>query len=367
MRQSPSLQERKRFKLPGGENSTVLTVMIGFFAAVILIQLFTSMAAGAVEYPSFISPENLLNIMMQVSVAGIMAMGMAMVMIGGGIDLSVGMLASFVALFIAKGTIDWGLGLGLSIVLVIIIAVAMETAMGLAISRLNVEPFIITLGGMITFRGVALLICNSQEISIQGALEPLKANLIDGAKGMSGLALVIPIYVLVFLAATVIIWWLMKYTKYGRRVYAVGANKNAAYLAGINVKNVVMSTYSLNGLLVAIAAIMLLARVNTAIITIGQYYEIDVIAATVVGGVAMSGGKGNIWGVFIGAIFLGTIANAMNIMRLQSEWQYVAKGMIIIAVVSAGAIVARSQARGEQKRRLRADAAKSLEGTKEHP
>ena len=270
------------------------------------------------------------------------------------------MLASFVALFLAKGTMDWGLGLPASIVIVIILAVAMEAAMGLAISRLNVEPFIITLGGMITFRGIALLICNSQEISIQGALEPLKANLIEGAKAPSGLALVIPVYVIVFLAITVFIWWLMKYTKYGRRVYAVGANKNAAYLAGIGVKNVILSTYAVNGLLVSVAAMMLLARVNTAIITIGQNLEIDVIAATVVGGVAMSGGKGNIWGTFIGAIFLGAIANAMNIMRLQSEWQFVAKGMIIIAVVSAGAYVANSKARGIQKRRLK-EAAKTSE------
>ena len=361
MRQSPVQQGKKKFKfLGGGENSTVLTVMIGFFAAVILLQLFTSIADGQIEYPSFISPENLLNIMMQVAVVGIMAMGMSMVMIGGGIDLSVGMLASFVALFLAKGTMDWGLGLPASIVIVIILAVAMEAAMGLAISRLNVEPFIITLGGMITFRGIALLICNSQEISIQGALEPLKANLIEGARAPSGLALVIPVYVIVFLAITVFIWWLMKYTKYGRRVYAVGANKNAAYLAGIGVKNVILSTYALNGLLVSVAAMMLLARVNTAIITIGQNLEIDVIAATVVGGVAMSGGKGNIWGTFIGAIFLGAIANAMNIMRLQSEWQFVAKGMIIIAVVSAGAYVANSKARGIQKRRLK-EAAKTSE------
>jgi len=333
--------------------------MVGFFIAVILVQIFSSVSDGALEYPSFISPENLLNILMQVSVVGIMAMGMSVVMIGGGIDLSVGMLASFVTLFLAKGTVDWGMGLIPSLITVIILAVVFEAAMGLAISRLNVEPFIITLGGMITFRGVALLIGNSIEVSIWGALDPLKANLIEGAKGPSGLALVIPIYVLVFFAITIIIWWLMKYTKYGRRVYAVGANKNAAYLAGIGVKNMVLSTYALNGLLVAVAAIMLLARVNTAIITIGQNLEIDVIAATVVGGVAMSGGKGNIWGTFIGAIFLGAIANAMNIMRLQSEWQFVAKGIIIIAVVSAGAYVAARQARGQQRRQLKEEAAKT--------
>jgi ribose/xylose/arabinose/galactoside ABC-type transport system permease subunit len=114
-----------------------------------------------------------------------------------------------------------------------------------------------------------------------------------------------------------------------------------------------MSTYALNGFLVAIAAIMLLARVNTAIITVGQNLEIDVIAATVVGGVAMSGGKGNILGTFVGAILLGSIANAMNILRLQSEWQFVAKGVIIIVAVTAGAIVQARQARAQLMRQIK--------------
>lgn len=359
MKQSPVPQDRKRFALFGrGENSTVLMIMVCFFVAVIVLQLLTSAAAGAVEYPSFISPENLLNILTQVAVVGTMAMGMTVVMVGGGIDLSVGMLTSFVTLFLAKGVIDWGMSMTAAIVTVLILAVVFESAMGLAISRLSVEPFIVTLGGMITFRGIALLICNSQEVSIQGMLNPLKSNLIEGVKGPSGLALVIPVFVIIFLAITVFIWWLLKYTKYGRRVYAVGANRNAAYLAGINVKNIILSTYALNGLIVGVAAICLLARINTANITNGQNLEIDVIAATVVGGVAMSGGKGNIWGTFIGAILLATIANAMNIMRLQSEWQYVAKGMIIIAAVCAGAIFAAAQKRSANLKQIKEAAVK---------
>jgi len=349
MKQSSVPQEKRGFALFGrGENTNILMITIFFFVVISVVQLILSAVSGKVVYPSFITPVNLLNILMQVACVGIMAMGMTVVMIGGGIDLSVGMLTSFVAIFIAKAFIDWDISLPIAIITSIVIAVIFETGMGLVISRLKVEPFIITLGGMIAFRGIALLICNSQEISTEGALSFLKANLIEGAKDpVSGLSLSIPIYVIVFLVITFVMWWLLKYTKYGRRVYAVGANRNAAYLAGIGVKNIVLSTYALNGFLVSIAAIMLLARVNTAIITIGQNLEIDVIAATVVGGVALSGGKGNIWGTFIGAILLGTIANAMNILRLQSEWQFVVKGIIIIAAISAGAIVAaRSQERG---------------------
>ncbi|MDZ7838816.1 MAG: ABC transporter permease [Actinomycetota bacterium] len=288
--------------------------------------------------------------MMQVAAVGIMTTGMAVVMIGGGIDLSVGMLVSLVGLYFAKSFMDWDFPLAAAIGSIVVIAVLLEAGMGWIISRFKVESFIITLGGMIAFRGIALLICRSQEVSTQGILDPLKANLIEGARSLQALILNFPVYVVVFLVITVVMWWLLKYTKYGRRVYAVGANREAAYLAGIGVKNVMMSTYALNGFLVSIAAFMLLARVNTAIITIGQNLEIDVIAATVVGGVALSGGKGNIWGTFIGAILLGTIANAMNILRLQSEWQYVAKGIIIIAAVTAGAIV---QARSQKAKQLR--------------
>ncbi|MDD3776200.1 MAG: ABC transporter permease [Actinomycetota bacterium] len=351
MKQSPEPERRKGFALFGrGENSTVLMITIFFFIAIVLIQVITSAVAGGVTYPSFISPVNLLNIFMQVAAVGIMAMGMSVVMIGGGIDLSVGMLVSLVALYFAKAFRDWNYPVAVAIASIVVIAILLETAMGWIISRFKVEPFIITLGGMIAFRGIALLICRSQEISTQGILNPLKANLIEGAKGPSGLSLTIPVYVIVFLVITVIMWWLLKYTKYGRRVYAVGANRNAAYLAGIDVKNIMMSTYALNGFLVSIASFMLLARVNTAIITVGQNLEIDVIAATVVGGVALSGGKGNIWGTFIGAILLGSIANAMNILRLQSEWQFVAKGIIIIAAVTAGAIV---QARSQRMKQIR--------------
>jgi ribose/xylose/arabinose/galactoside ABC-type transport system permease subunit len=352
MNQLPVNQERKKFALFGrGENSTVIMMLVFFLIAIVVVQLIMGAVSGEFGYPTFISPVNLINILMQVAAVGMMAMGMTVIMIGGGIDLSVGMLTSLVAIYLAKTIMDWNVPMWIAIVTVIILAVLLEVIMGFIISRFKVEPFIITLGGMIAFRGIALLICNSQEISTEGRFSVLKDNLIEGVRDpVTDLSLSLPIYLLAFFTITIIIWWLMKYTKYGRRVYAVGANRDAAYLAGIDVKNIVMSTYALNGLIVGIAAIMLLARVNTAIITVGQNLEIDVIAATVVGGVALSGGKGNIWGTFLGAILLGSIANAMNILRLQSEWQFVAKGVIIIAAVAAGAAVQERQARAIQMR-----------------
>ena len=331
---------KMKFEFRWNANMNVLVIWLAFIVVIVFVQLIYLMPN---EYPTMIAPANITNILAQVSATGIMAMGMAMVMIAGGIDLSVGMLTSFVVLYAAKSFIDFGLSLQMAIITAIIFAVAFESGMGFIISRLNVEPFIITLGGMICFRGVALLVVRSQEVSIWGALDPLKNSVISETRDPAGLIVNIPPYIFIFLAIVVFIWILMRFSKYGRRIYAVGANRQAAYLAGIDVKNIIFSTYMINGLLVSIAAIILLARVNTAIISVGQNREIDVIAAAVVGGVALSGGKGNIWGVFIGTLLMGTIENGMNMLRINAEWQYVAKGLIIIGAVSAAAIVASMQ------------------------
>ena len=337
---------KRKFEFHWNANLNVLVIWIVFVIIITLVQVISLMPG---RYPTMIAPANMTNILAQVSATGIMAMGMAMVMIAGGIDLSVGMLTSFVVLYAAKSHIDYGLSLQAALITAVIFAVAFEAGMGFVISRLSVEPFIITLGGMICFRGVALLVVHSQEISMKGAMDPLKNSVIQEVRDPAGLVINVPPYIFIFLAITVLIWIVMRFSKYGRRIYAVGANRQAAYLAGIDVKNIVFSTYIINGLLVSVAALILLARVNTAIISVGQNKEIDVIAAAVVGGVAMSGGKGSIWGVFIGALLMGTIENGMNMLRINAEWQYVAKGLIIIGAVSVAAIVASMQTRRQMR------------------
>ncbi|HUX42599.1 MAG TPA: ABC transporter permease [Rectinemataceae bacterium] len=325
----PRLSPFKRY-----ENFTVLTIFASFVIIIVLLQLVMT---GGSKFPTFISPVNILNVMQQVGVPGIVAVGMTMVMISGGIDLSVGMLASLVSIITALGISKWQLGVFPSILLGIGSAVFLETLMGFIISRVKVEPFIITLGGMITFQGIALLLCNSREVIMNGELNFIKMNLIDGAKDpVTKLNLVIPPYVVIFLIIALLAGILLKRTKYGRRIYAVGNNPNAAFLAGINVKRMRLSVYALMGLLVGIGAVMLLARINVGIITLGQGLEIDTIAMVVIGGTALKGGKGNILGTLIGVFFLGSIGNAMNLLRLPSEVQFVAKGLVIIIAVSAG-------------------------------
>jgi ribose/xylose/arabinose/galactoside ABC-type transport system permease subunit len=333
------------------ENLTVLSIFVGFVVIIVLWQLIMT---GGHRFPTFISPVNILNILQQVGVPGIVAVGMTMVMISGGIDLSVGMLASLVSIVTALGISKWHLGVASSILIGILTAIVLETLMGYIISRTKVEPFIITLGGMISFQGIALLLSNSREVIMKGELDFFKFNLIQGAKDpISGLNLIIPPYVLIFFLIALLAGLLLNYTKYGRRIYAVGTNPNAAYLAGINVRNMKLSVYMIMGLLVGIGAVMLLSRVNTGIITLGQGLEIDSIAMVVIGGTALKGGKGNIVGTLIGVFFLGSIGNAMNMLRLPSEVQFVAKGLVVIIAVSAGDVSTRVSEFMSRRKELR--------------
>ena len=316
------------------ENLTVLSIFASFVVIVVVVQLITT---GGSRFPTFISPVNIVNILQQVAVPGIVAISMTMVMVSGGIDLSVGMLASLVSIIVALGISQWRLGVGSSVLLGVASAVALETAMGFIISRTRIEPFIITLGGMISFQGIALLLSNSREVVMKGELNFLTMNLVEGARDpVTGLILRVPPYVVAFFVIALIGGLLLTYTKYGRRIYAVGTNPRAAFLAGIDVRNMRLSVYMIQGLLVGIGATMLLARINTGIITLGQGLEIDTIAMVVIGGTALSGGKGNVVGTLIGVLFLGSIANAMNMLRLPSEVQFLAKGLIVIIAVSTG-------------------------------
>lgn len=345
------------------ENLTVFSIFASFVVIVVLVQLIST---GGSRFPTFISPVNVVNILQQVAVPGIVAVSMTMVMISGGIDLSVGMLASLVSIVVSLGISKWQFGVGPSILLGVASAIVLETIMGFIISRTRIEPFIITLGGMISFQGIALLLSNSREVVMQGELNFLTTNLAEGARDpVTGLILRIPPYVVAFFVIMLIGGLLLTYTKYGRRIYAVGTNPRAAFLAGIDVRNIRLSVYMIQGLLVGIGATMLLARINTGIITLGQGLEIDTIAMVVIGGTALSGGKGNILGTLIGVLFLGSIANAMNLLRLPSEVQFLVKGLVVIVAVTAGDVssqISDFRALRREKARARTVAATTRKG-----
>ena len=210
------------------------------------------------------------------------------------------------------------------------VGVGLQLLMGWIISRTKIEPFIISLGFMSIYRGFTYLITNGREITIIGKIEFLQSVVFRLDK------FVVTVPIVLFIALTIIVALVVKYTKFGRRVYAVGGNENAAYLAGINVKNFKLLIYGINGLFVTIASMTLLARLGTGAPVMGLGKEIEVIAAVVVGGTAMSGGKGNIWGAVFGVLVLGIISNALNILGVSPHYQFIISGLLIIFAVIVG-------------------------------
>ncbi len=306
------------------ENTPILLVLVVMIVVVVIVEYFLK---GRVN---FLSGMNISNVLLQVSVTGIFALGMTMVMISGGIDLSIGNMLSFLGTGMAYLMKSAKWGETETILIALVVGIGLQLLMGLIISRTKIEPFIVSLGFMSIYRGFTYLITNGREITIIGKLDFLQAVVFRVNK------FVVTVPIVIFIVLTIIVALVVKYTKFGRRVYAVGGNENAAYLAGINVKNFKLLIYGINGLFVTIASMTLLARLGTGAPVMGFGKEIEVIAAVVVGGTAMSGGKGNIWGAVFGVLVLGIISNALNILGVSPHYQFIISGLLIIFAVVVG-------------------------------
>jgi len=249
----------------------------------------------------------------------------------GGIDLSIGHLMGFIGVLMAYLIKADYLPIWSIMLIGMSMAIGCELLMGLIISRTKLESFIVSLGFMSIYQGLIYLITNGREISIGnkfGFIGKTSINITSNFKIFSS--------VIFYILLTVIIWLAIKYTKFGRRLYFVGGNESAAFLAGIGVKNFKLWVYGLNGFFVAIASMIMISRLSTGGPNMGQGKEIDVIASVVVGGTAMSGGKGNVWGSLIGVILLGCISNALNILGVNPYYQYIMKGGLIVLSVFVG-------------------------------
>ena len=273
--------------------------------------------------PVFLSARNLMNIMLQISVLGTVAAGMSIVMISGGIDLSVGSLISFVGSMTAL-MIRGGVSEPLAVMVVLLIAIATSAVSGLIIARSRAEPFIITLGLMSIYNGLALLITRGNNVGLSSKFEFL---------GRGRLLGVIPIPVIVLLVINVVIAYLLKYLKLGRRMYSIGGNAEACYLAGIRVKTTKVFIYAMNGFITGIAAMVLLSRLGSASPIMGNGFEMQSIAACVIGGISLSGGSGKVLGSFLGVLLLGVISNSFNIVGVPSFFQNIFLGLVIIVAV----------------------------------
>ena len=273
--------------------------------------------------PSFITPSNLVNILKQASINGILAFGMMFVIISGGFDMSVGSTVAFSGILAAMlGQGNNPLVLALIAALLAGLGVGLINGVGVAVGEL--PPFIMTLGTMTAVRGLALLASNGKPVI--GMSEPYKAIAAGSIAGIPMLA--------VFLIIVIIICsFVLAKTVYGRRVYACGGNLQAAKVAGINTTAIRISTFAIAGFLAGLCGFLMTSRVTIGQPTAAESYEMDAITACVVGGVSMTGGVGKPWGVVVGTLLITVIANGLDILGVSSHWQKIVKGLIIVLAV----------------------------------
>ncbi len=275
--------------------------------------------------PGFLTAGNLLNVLRQVSINALIAFGMTFVILTGGIDLSVG---STLALSSAVSAMMMANGLDplLAVLVGLVIGALLGAVNGLVIAKGKVAPFIATLATMTIFRGITLVLLDGRPVSglSDGGFFDLMGK---------GYLLGIPIPAVLMMITFVILFIILKQTTVGRRVYAVGGNEEAAILSGIKADRIKVLVYSLTGMLSAFAGMILTSRLSSAQPTAGNAYELDAIAAVVLGGTSLSGGKGKIVGTLIGALIIGVLNNGLNLIGVSSFFQQVVKGSVILLAV----------------------------------
>jgi len=279
---------------------------------------------AAILSSTFLEPRNIINVLRQSSINAIIAAGMTLVILTGGIDLSVGSVLALSSTTMGLFMIHHHMGSVGAILLALAVSCLVGIVNGLVITRMNVPPFIATLGMMSIARGAALELTKgypqfglNQDFRFLGAgeLGPIPWPVI----------ITIILYMLVSL--------LLRYTKVGLYAYAIGGNEQAALFSGINVQRYKLVLYTLCGLLAGIAGIVLSARLDSAQPIVGEGFELDAVAAVVIGGTSLFGGEGTIWGTLIGALIMGIIRNLMNLMEVSAFWQRIVIGIVIILAV----------------------------------
>lgn len=277
----------------------------------------------AIVAPNFVSQDNMLNIMRQVSVSGIIAFGVLFTIIIAGIDLSVGAVAALVGVITAK-LINEEVALPLAIAAGLGTGVLIGLINALAIDKLGIPPFIVTLAGLQSFRGLALLTTGAQ--SLAGIPQVLK----DFARGQ---LFGVPNLFLAMIVIGVTLHLVLRFTRTGRYLYAMGSSIEATRRVGINVTAMTIVAYVTSALMASIAGLLLISRLSVATPTAAMGYELSAIAAVVVGGASLFGGRGTVLGTFVGALLFVTIGNGANLLGVDPFWEMVVAGLLIAVVV----------------------------------
>ena len=292
----------------------------------VLIMLLVASVFGCM-HSRFLTPDNFLNILKQNSHYGVLAAGVCFAILLGGIDISIGSVLAFAgavsALIVSTGN---------SVVLAILAAIAIGAAAGLMngvfIARFKLQPMIVTLATMSIFRGATLVLTNGKSFAI--GKTPGSLIFKEIGQGTVGF---LPVPVILLLIVYIVIFYILNKTAFGRHVYAIGGNEDAARLSGINVGRAKILAHVMCGLLAGVAGIMVTARVASATPTAGNGYEMDAIAAAVIGGISLRGGEGHVLFTIVGAIIIGMLNNILNLMNVSSYYQTIIKGVVILIAV----------------------------------
>ncbi len=303
-----------------GKKLLKYTSRYGIYIAFLLLFTFLTIAS-----PVFLTHTNIINIIRQISVVGIIAVGMTYVIITGGIDLSVSAIVALAGVITTSMLRkDNPQSLMLAIGVGLLVGVACGAFSGLFITKLKVPPFIATLATMTIVKGLTYIYTDGRPIT------GLSEGFIHIGRGSVGF---MPILVIIYLGVVVVGAFFLRLTKFGRYVLAVGGNEKAASISGVNTVSVKFSCYVLNGFCAALAGILLASRIQTGQPASGSGYELDAITAAVIGGASLSGGVGNILGSVVGMLIIGTMTNGLDLLNVSSYYQQVIKGIIILVAV----------------------------------
>ena len=332
-----------------GNNINWLLMLLKARTFVALILVFAYFAFAA---PNFLSVANAVLISKHVAINAFLAIGMTFVIITGGIDLSVGSvvgLTSMIAGYLVLNGIDPGLGWSIQfntieiMVLVCMVGVFVGWINGVLITRLNVAPFIATLGVLYMARGAALLLSGGR------TFPNLNGNPDYGSDSFpligTGSFVGIPVMIWMLIIVTLLSVYIAQRTPLGRHIYATGGNERGASLSGVRVRRVKMFVYMFSGLMAALVGLIIASQLKAAHPATGEFFELNAIAAAVLGGTSMSGGRGRIWGTIVGAFVIGILSDGLIMMGVSSFWQMVIKGLVIVAAVVIDQAQSRLQAR----------------------
>ncbi|SCP97644.1 ABC transporter permease [Anaerobium acetethylicum] len=290
----------------------------------IIIALILLMAIFGIIEPLYLTPTNLMDIVDQTVINGLLAVGITLVIITGGIDLTVGSTMAIVIVAIGKLLVS-GLHPWAAVLLGILFGFVLGALNGFLIAKMHLQPFIATMGMMSVYRGIAYLVTGGWPVlNIPQSFRTMMDGDILGS---------VPSSVIILLIVSAVGYVLLKHTKFGTYLYSMGSNEEATRLSGVNVDYNKIMAYGLCGVATALAGMVMLAKLGTGEPAAGQGYELNAIAAAAVGGTSLSGGKGSIFGTFFGAILLQALKIGLVVCGVDTFWQYIATGVIIIAAV----------------------------------